>query len=80
MCMLAEILAISLFMIYIVVCMILSYSIADRLIKKYPEQSDRIILGSFIAFIFAIALLVGISLHGYIYTYIEKVAKFMLGV
>jgi len=79
MCMLAEIFAISLFMIYIAVVLILLYTVSGRLIKKYPERKDYIILGSYIVFMITIALLVWIFTYGHVRIYTEEVAKFILG-
>jgi len=80
MCMLAETLAISLFMIYIVVVLILLCTVSGRLIRKYPERKGYIISGSYIVFMLAIALLVWIFTYGHVRIYIEEVAKFILGV
>lgn len=78
MCMLAETLTIAIFMACTIICMILIYSISKQLIKKLPKYMVWMILSSYIVFA-VITFIVWTFAYDYVYTYMEKVARLILG-
>lgn len=80
MCMLAEILTISIFMAYTTICMILIYSITKRLTKAFPKRMVWIISSAYVVFAIATFVMwVSVNAYNYVYIHMEKVARLMLG-